>query len=426
MTTKVAITGMGLLVPGYTQPEALFNDLYAGRSLLRSEQLGSSGNSTSVVSSSLSQDELATLDSLLPELNQPNISKASKMAVYTAKKALKQAGLDLGKSPFNTLRTGLFLGINKNVIDSDILALLWKLRQGQSLNQDENELIKHELASLNVSQASELVAKTLKINGPCLSHSDACIGGAAAIISAARRIEAGELDIAICGASENGANPMMQLHFYKLGALCQSTFSTPEQSSRPFDKQRAGCVLADGSAFIVLESEAHAKKRGANCLALIAGSSRQSEAYKPTSTAANGSLYAKCINSALNNAQLKANSIDHINAHGTSTVSNDKAESSALDTVFKHKPTVTSTKSALGHSLAASGAIEAVLSVMSLQQQKVLPTLNYNMPKEGEMPLNIVTQGKQQQQQYVLSNSFGFGGENACLIFAKGNNNDQH
>ncbi len=413
---QVAITGLGIHVPGYTQTQALFDDLYQGQSLLRDYKLGKKGSLTSVIASPVSDDEFSTLDALFPQLSSPEVSKATKMALFSAKQAVNDAKLDTVKLD---KRVGLFLAINKNGINPDVLPPLWDAMNGRSLNADIKETVDKEIHSLNIAQTTAFVAKNLNITGIAMTHSDACTASAIAIISAQRRILAGEIDVAICGGTEHGTNPMMQMVFNKLGALCQTTFNTAAETSRPFDKGRGGCVLADGSAFLVLESIEHAKKRGIKPIAFLQGSSRKSEAYKPTSTNSDGSLYAECIESALKNAQLSAESIMHINAHGTSTISNDQAESRAIDSLFPHKPRVTSTKSALGHSLGASGAIEAVLSVLSLKNQKVLPTLNFTEGLPDEPELNISPNGKIQKIDYLLSNSFGFGGENACLIFAK-------
>jgi 3-oxoacyl-[acyl-carrier-protein] synthase-1/3-oxoacyl-[acyl-carrier-protein] synthase II len=413
---QVAITGLGIHVPGYTQAQVLFDDLYQGESLLRQYKPGKTGSLTSVIASPVSDDELSTLDTLFPQLASPTVSKATKMALFAANQAVNDAKLDivgLGK------RVGLFLAINKNGINPDVLPPLWDAINGRSLSAAEKETVDNEVNSLNIAQTTAFIAKNLNITGLAMTHSDACTAGAIAIISAQRRILAGEIDVAICGGTEHGTNPMMQLVFNKLGALCQTKFNTAAETSRPFDKNRAGCVLADGSAFLVLESIEHAKKRGVKPIAFLQGSSRQSEAYRPTSTNSDGSLYVDCIKNALKNAELSADNIMHINAHGTSTISNDQAESRAIDNLFPHKPRVTSTKSALGHSLAASGAIEAVLSVLSLKNQKVLPTLNFTEGLPDEPELNISPNGKVQEVDYLLSNSFGFGGENACLIFAK-------
>lgn len=413
---QVAITGLGILVPGYTQAQVLFDDLYQGHSLLRNYKPGQTESLTSVVASPVSDDEYSTLDALFPQLTSEKVSKATKMALFAATQAVNNAKLDV--SEFNK-RVGLFLAINKNGINPNVLPPLWDAKNGRSLNTEEQQTVAHEIDRLNVANTTAFVAKNLNISGLAMTHSDACTAGPIAIISAQRRILAGEIDVAICGAAEHGTNALMQMVFNKLGALCKTKFATAAETSRPFDKSRAGCVLADGSAFLVLESIDHAKKRGVKPIAFLQGSSRQSEAYKPSSTNPDGSMYVNCIKNALKSAELDPESIMHINAHGTSTVSNDQAESRAISTLFPHQPRVTATKSALGHSLAASGSIEAVLSVLSLKNQKVLPTLNFTEGLAGEPDINVSPIGQEQEIDFLLSNSFGFGGENACLIFAK-------
>ena len=414
-------------MPGHMNPKQLFKSLYSGKSLLERILISNQNhkNAINIICSRISKDQFSTIENKLPQLARTNISRTSKMSLFAIQQAVKQAGIctkSLDK------RLGLFLGNNNNLTSLETLSDLWKSTELGSLSENSRRSILADFETLPQSHATRLIARELSVKGRVMTFGDACTAGAIAIISAQRRIQSGELDVAICGSSEYATHPLIQLSFAKLGALSTKLPSNPGEVCRPFDKDRSGCLLADGSAFLVLESIDHAQKRGANILAYLTGSSRQTEAHKVTSTKEDGYYYAKCMENALSNAKLEPKDIQHINAHGTSTPSNDLAEGRAIEHVFHQQkndrtqnpvPTVTSTKSALGHSLGASGSVEALLCIQSLMQQKTLPTLNYHQPGSGESKLNIVTHGQKQNINHVMSNSFGFGGENACLIFSK-------
>lgn len=413
----VVITGIGICVPGHLKAASLYDTLYRGQSLLRKEVLDAKHGKHTQVCSSLGQDQLASIQHFYPALQHRGVSKAAAMGVYAAHEAVKHAGLQKLVDD----RTGLFLGCNKTLIDIATHYSIWQLAEKGTPSLAHE----HELALLRPNQCAEMVAQQLQFSGLQMTFGDACTAGAIALISGMRRIQHGELDVAICGAAEHATHPLMQLAFAKLGALSLNPNDDATAVCRPFDKDRSGCLLADASAFLILESVEHAHARGKQPLAILRAGIRQTEAHKFTSTAEDGRYYAKCMQSALDSAAMKSDDIDHINAHGTSTPSNDRAESRAIRDVFLHQPSVTSTKSALGHSLGASGAVEAALCVESLVRQKVLPTLNFHQSGVDEPLLNIVQQGNEQALNNIMSNSFGFGGENASLIFSKAGNSEQ-
>lgn len=413
----VAVTGLGVFCPDYTDPEKLFQGLFRGRSLLDRRVVGGKDSCVQTVCSAVDDDQIRTLEAINPDLQSPSLSKAAKMAVYAAGSAIKSAGLHDSVSG-GSCNAGLFVGCNKNLLSPEHMLTLW--RSAQSKDDDSGLLRRavEDACTLRPDQAAEAVAGRYAFRGPVATYGDACAAGATAILSGYRRVLAGELDVAIVGASEHATQSIFQLLFAKLGALYRAERIDPASASRPFDKGRGGCLLADGAAFLVLESVHHAAYRNKTPLALLRGGYRSSEACRITATDPSGDLYADCIRKALAAASVDPDQIDNISAHGTATVSNDGAESRAIEQVFGSRPAVTATKSALGHSMAASGAMEAVLSVISLMHQRVLPTLNYTEPSPGEPHLNIATEGMERPLNYILSNSFGFGGENAGLVFA--------
>lgn len=234
-----------------------------------------------------------------------------------------------------------------------------------------------------------------------------------------RHIRHGILDVALVGGVELLCDFSSLIIFSAIGALAQTGPFKDTEVSRPFDKNRYGFVMGEGSAFLVLESRTHAQARGAPVLACVAGYAGQAEACRITASEEDGSEYARCILSALADAGLSPASIDHINAHGTSTVANDNCEAAAIHYVFgEHagRIPITANKSAMGHSLANSGAAEAVLSILSLRRQQILPTLNLTAADNACDGLDIVTQTRSAPISAILSNSFGFGGENCALV----------
>lgn len=410
----VAVTGIGVVTGDHLSPEGQFLSLYNGESTIKKDVRLSQLGIDNIASSPISSSVISKLRDK-HKVGGENCYEGNYIAFDAVSQAVNSARLDDG----SIKESGLFLGINKIFPDEQDLNVLWDVYQERGISDSDMSRVLQRLEYLNPDQVSEYISSRLKIDGPNLVFGDACAAGAAAITSGYRRIQQGQLDVAICGATEFGTQPIMQLLFTKLGATSNNVFPTPDQTSRPFDKERAGCVLADAAAFLVLENADHARRRGKKALAYIRGASRQIESYKLTATNPDGSLYRDCIENALADANLPPDAIDHINAHGTSTVSNDQAESRAIASLFPTSTSVTSTKSALGHSLAASGAIEAVLSVLCIDKQQVLPTLNFTESKPDEPNLNIVKQGSPQVISHILSNSFGFGGENCCLIFSK-------
>ncbi|ASA56070.1 hypothetical protein BSQ33_10425 [Vibrio gazogenes] len=409
----VVITGLGVCVPTKRSPDNLFQALFNQESLIHKDNRLESFGIHDFVCAAMQASDLSYLDEHYPELAKHNVSTSGKMAYHALIEAKNQAGLDVGA---HSERFGLFFGVNKNLISPEQIHRMHMLAKDSAPYDGQSDYLPYRPDAI-----VKVMSEKLQVNQPILVCSDACAAGSSNILAGMRRIRNGDLDVAFCGAADEGSQPMMQLVFHKIGAVGTPVFSEPQEVCRPFDKDRNGCVLADGAAFLVLEAEETALARGAQILARLSGGSRGSEAYKITASKPDGSYYALAMQQALNDAHLTRDEIDHINAHGTATKSNDAAEGRAIHQLFKDQVPVTSTKSALGHSLAGSGALEAVLSVLSLNEQKILPTLNYTGPAEGEAELDIVSQPRTTEMNHILSNSFGFGGLNTSLIFSRGN-----
>ena len=274
------------------------------------------------------------------------------------------------------------------------------------------------MAISNMAAAEIAIRHHLK--GMCICPVTACAGGSNAIGDAFHRIRDGYETAMVCGGTEAVITPLGIGGFASMKALSSAT--TLSRASIPFDKERSGFVMGEGAGILVLEEREHALKRGAKIYAEIVGYGANCDAYHITSPAPNGVGGAQCMELALKDASLSASKIQYINAHGTSTHLNDLGETEAIKAVFgkrAYEIPVSSTKSMTGHLLGAAGAVEAIFSVLSLREGFIPGTMNYQV-KDEELDLDYVpNKGREAEMEYALSNSLGFGGHNACLIFKK-------
>ena len=269
--------------------------------------------------------------------------------------------------------------------------------------------------------APGIVAIKLGIRGPNLAVITACATGSNTIGEAAEMIRRGSADAILAGGAEAAVVPLALAGLGVMNALSARN-DDPQRASRPFDLNRDGFVIGEGAAVLVLESLEYAQGRGARILAEVTGYGTSDDAYHISAPAENGAGAALCMNLALENANLGTEDVDYINAHGTSTLLNDKSETAAIKTVFgaqAYKVPISSTKSMTGHLLGASGALEAAVCVQVLLDGLLPPTINYETP-DPECDLDYVpNRARQKAVRHVMSNSFGFGGHNATLIFSR-------
>jgi 3-oxoacyl-[acyl-carrier-protein] synthase II len=267
------------------------------------------------------------------------------------------------------------------------------------------------------------VAIMLGMRGPNLGLNSACATGTNAIGEAAEVIRRGDADVMLAGGAEAAIIPLALAGFDVMGALSHHN-DTPAAASRPFDKTRDGFVCGEGSAILVLESEAHAQARGATIYGEVVGYGITNDAYHVSAPPETGYGAVGCMRLALKDAGLEPREISYLNAHGTSTPLNDKSETAAVKTVFgehAYDMPMSSTKSMTGHLLGAAGAVEAVICLQALQTGLMPPTINYQTP-DPECDLDYVPNtARAKNLRYIMSNSFGFGGHNACAIFGKYN-----
>lgn len=272
-----------------------------------------------------------------------------------------------------------------------------------------------------INLASGHVALRYKAYGPNSAVVTACATGTHSIGDAFRIIQRGDADVMIAGGAESTITPLSVAGFSVMRALSTRN-DEPERASRPFDRDRDGFVIAEGAGIMVLEELEHAKARGAKILAEIVGYGASSDAFHITAPDKNGHGAAKAMRSAIEDAGVSPEEVDYINAHGTSTIWNDKIETLAIKKVFgehAYKLAISSTKSMTGHMLGATGAVEAIYTVLTVSRNYIPPTINYENP-DPECDLDYVpNKGREAEVNYGLTNSFGFGGTNASLLIKK-------
>jgi len=258
--------------------------------------------------------------------------------------------------------------------------------------------------------------------GPIGAPVTACAASAQAIGDGMRLIRTGEADVVVCGGAEGSVDPISIGGFAASRALNTTWNDRPAEASRPFDKGHAGFVLAEGAAVVVIERLSHAKARGATPLAIAAGYGTSADAYHLTAGSPDGAGAQVAMNNAIRNAGITPDDVGYVNAHATSTEVGDNAEINGIRAVFGDRGqtlAVSSTKSATGHMLGAAGAMEAVISILALRHQILPPTLNLHDPEEVAKQFDLVPlKAKPKALKHVLSNSFGFGGVNASLVFS--------
>jgi len=419
---EVYVSGFGLVAPMALDAATLFERISRKQSCVREhprfQALGFRNSAAGFIDEAQWQKIAAGFGG-----NAALHPRQSVLAEYVARQALQHAGLT--PADFAHSRSGLFLGANKYCADSDDLQRVSRCMDDAG-RVDLDRLLDHPAPSgsafvRRVDQQTQHLADWLGIRDCISTHSDACAAGTMAIGSAFRAIERGEVDLAICGAVELMANELPYYMFNSLGALCQADLPAGEQS-RPFMPDRSGFVLSEGAALVILESAEHARRRKARPLGRVLGYANVCEAQKMTSSSRDGSKYEECMDAAIEDAGLLRSAVQHVNTHGTSTQANDSCEALALQRLFgecQDFMTFTANKSAMGHSLAGSGAIEAVLSLMTLRDGVLLPTLNYE-PERAEYPsLKFLSEPMRQSINVVMSNSFGFGGVNSSLVLGR-------
>ena len=413
MPRRVAVTGIGLVTPVGIGTEETWRALLGGVSgvaLITRFDAGEFSTRFAGEVKGFEPTRWISAREARSSMSDPFIQFA--MAAGTM--AMEDAGLvfdgELGE------RSGCFIGSGMggvSTLESTHLALQAKgPRHGISPFFVTQIIINLAAGQLSIKYGAK---------GPCYGQVSACSSGAHAIGDAFRLIQRGEVDAMICGGSEAVVTPLGIGGFAAMRALSTRN-DAPAQACRPFDLDRDGFVLSEGAGILVLEELEHAKKRGARIHAVLEGYASNADAHHITAPSEGGEGVQRCMRAALADAGLGVESIGYINAHGTSTKMNDATETLAIKQVFGHharKLMVSSTKSMTGHLLGAAGGVEAAFTALAVGRAQIPPTINYTTP-DPECDLDYVPNvARDVLVGHALTNSFGFGGANACLIFGR-------
>ena len=408
MSKRVAITGVGAISPVGLNVSESWESIKNGK-------LGIS-NIESFDSSNLSVHIAAEVKGFNPEeklgkKDSRRLDRFSQFACVAAMEALEMSGLDIDLLDATRFSSIVGSGVGGIMTLSDQFKVMFD-KGPERISPFLIPMMLPDMASGNVSMK-------LGLKGINYSPVSACATGTDAIGQAFDLIIKGDIDIAVAGGSEAAICPIAVAGFDSCRAL--SSNQEPESACRPFDKERDGFILGEGAGILLLENYDHALKRGANIIAEIVGYGASSDAHHITQPSPGGEGAARAMNLALKRADLSSDAIEYINAHGTSTPLNDKFETMSIKSVFGNntKTPISSTKSMTGHLLGAAGGVEAVFCVMALKDQVVPPTINYNNPDEDCDLDYIPNEARDVKLNTVMSNSLGFGGHNASLIFSK-------
>jgi 3-oxoacyl-[acyl-carrier-protein] synthase II len=340
------------------------------------------------------------------------MDKFVQFALAASKMALDHSGIDHEK--IDPERVGVLIGSavgGLTAIEDQHVVLLEK---------GPRRLSPFFIPMLIINMASGAVAMRYGFKGPNSAVSTACASGAHAIGDAYHIIGRDEADVVVAGGSEAVLTPMGFGGFCAMRALTTSRNDEPERASRPFDRTRDGFVMSEGAGIVVLEELEHARKRGAPIMGEVIGYGMSADAHHMTAPAPNGDGAFRSMRAALRSARLSPDAVSYINAHGTSTELNDKLETEAIKALFgdhAYKLAISSTKSHMGHLLGASGGVEAIATLLTLKNNVAPPTINYEEP-DPECDLDYVPNtSREMAVEYAMSNSFGFGGTNATLVF---------
>ena len=410
----VVVTGMGVVTSLGAGKEDNWAKLTAGESGIRTiSRFSTEGLKTSIA---------GTVDFLKVEpFSSPDLSQ--KLAETAAEEAVAQAAIG-AKGDFPG---PLFLAVAPVEIE-------WPQRLELGRDTGNPDYTYDDLLRVSgggkytrfhrrflFGSVSDYLADTFGTKGSPISLSTACASGASAIQLGVEAIRRGETDAALCVATDGSVNLENLIRFSLLSALSMRN-DAPQSASKPFSKNRDGFVMAEGAGALVLESYQGATARGAKILGVLAGCGELADSFHRTRSSPDGKPIIGCVRNALSDAGIAPEQIDYINAHGTGTPENDKMEYLGISSVFGEQTgrlPVSSNKSMVGHTLSAAGAVEAIFSLLTLEHQRIPPTINYDVP-DPAIPFDVVpNKARDARVTAVMSNSFGFGGQNASLILTR-------
>jgi 3-oxoacyl-[acyl-carrier-protein] synthase II len=405
---RVVVTGMGAVTPIGLDVNSYWENLVAGKSGISTITLFDPSNLESRIAGEVKNfNPVDYMDKSEARRND----RFTQFVIAASAEALKDSGLDLGK--IDRYRAGVIIG-------SGIGGLQTLMDQHRVYLEKGPKRVSPFLITMMIpNMASGAISIKYGLNGPNMCVVSACASANHSIGEAKRYIEAGDADVMLCGGAEAPIVPLGIAGFINMRALSTRN-EAPDKASRPFDKDRDGFVIAEGSGVLVLEAEEFALKRGARIYARLAGYGVSADGFHIAAPEPTGAGASRCMENALANAALGIEDIDYINAHGTSTPVGDASEVNAIKNLFKDRAyslKISSNKSMVGHLLGAAGGVESVATVLTVLTGVVPPTINLEKP---EFDLDFVpNRSVKKEIRTAISNSFGFGGHNASIVITK-------
>ena len=407
---RVVITGVGMITPLGTGNDVSWEGLLKGRSAIRKiTHFDPEGLPCQIAGEVPDFD----IDRFIESKEQKKMDRFIHLGLAAATLAMEDSGLKVTEDNADSI--GVIVGAGIGGLSS--IERYTKIINERGAKKVSPFFIPMTIINLTSGQ----ISIRFGVKGPNSAVATACATGTHAIGDSFKLIQRGAADAMICGGSEAVITPLGIAGFTAMKALSTRN-DAPEKASRPFDRDRDGFVMGEGSGVLVLEEMEHALSRGANIYGELIGYGFNSDAYHITSPSPNGEGAAKCMLSAMRDAEINPSQIDYINAHGTSTKYGDEIETAAIKKVFRdhaYKLCVSSTKSMIGHLLGASGGVEAAICALSIHNRVVPPTINLDNP-DSECDLDYVPhKARPLDLTIAMSNSFGFGGTNACIVFRR-------
>ena len=411
LKNRVVITGLGPITPIGSGKEKFFEGLREGKNGIDKISLFDATEYNCQIAGEVKN---FNPEDFIDKKEAKRMDRYAHFAVSASKLALEDSKIDLEKTDRD--RAGVFIG--SGIGGMQTLHSQYEKFFAKGPSKISPFFVPMMLANMATGQ----VAIELKLHGPSACIVTACATGTNCIGEAFKLLQAGDADIMFAGGAEAAVSQAGVAGFGAMKALCTDHNDDPAHASRPFDKNRSGFVMGEGAGIVVLETLEHAKARGAKIYAEIIGYGRNNDGYHITTPAPNGEYQGKCMKLALDDAGIKPEDVDYINAHGTSTHYNDLGETIAIKNIFgehAYKLAISSTKSMTGHMLGAAGGIELIASVMAIDEGIIPPTINYEIQDEGLDLDYVPNKSRKQNVNIAISNSFGFGGHNACVVIKK-------
>ena len=415
MTSRVVITGLGVVSSIGIGVSEFWKSALAGRSGITPIQSFEPFFMADYRSKVAGQVQNFSPEQYLPASQSNRVDRYAQFALVAAKEALADAGIVMAKESPHRVGVIVGAGMGGMVMGEREITQLFK-------TQKPNRVHPNFIPTITLNSASGIVAMAYGAKGPNLTISTACSSSAHALGQALYCIRTGQADVVIVGGADASITPLVFAGFCSLRALSTEFNDTPERASRPFDRHRDGFVMGEGAGALIVESLAHAKKRKARVYAELAGYGATSEAYHMVIPKEDGEEIATTMKIALDSAGLTPANVDYVNAHATSTPIGDQVEVKAIKRLFKNRANavaVSATKSLVGHTLGAAGALGAIASSLAIHTGQIHPSVNYDDPDPACRLDGISRHTQERKVRAALVNSFGFGSNNATVVLKK-------